>query len=829
MKKKILSAVLALTLVFGSAAVLGEGYFAESSDISASAASEEKVSGDYKYKILDDGTAQITDYTGKAATLTIPSTLGGKTVTSIGSTAFSMCSSLTSVTIPDSVKEIGYGAFLACKKLSTVKIGKNVEKIGMYAFSQSGLTSVTIPAKVKQIGQYSFEKCLSLKSVTIETGESATVDNNAFNDCTALSSIDFGYSVSAIGSFAFQGCTSLKSLTIPGSVKSISQRAFNGCTMLETVDLGNGLKTIGQAAFIDCKSLHNVIFGTSLETIGDSAFEGCVCLTKVFLMPSTKEIGEAAFGGCSALSSVMLSGAEVIGPKAFWYCSNLEEVDFCDSVRAIGENAFVNCPKLTKVGIPSSAKEIREHAFGYGYDGKQNKYGKLKDFTIYGEKNSEAHKYASLNGFDIKFTDSHKHSYRIVTLYGNTLRICKICGNTKNDDIVNEKSHDFITTTVTVPATCTTEGYTLAVCKNCGESKKVNIVKAKAHNGTNWKTVAYDTKAKTSTQKGKCSVCGNEVTKTTSNAISRLAGNNRFSTAAAISKASYNKADTVVLAFGLNYADALAGVPLAEKLNAPILLSYTKTLPDETLAEIKRLGAKKVIILGGEGAIDKSVEKVLKDNKLQTDRIAGKTRFETATKIAARLQELNGKAPEEVFFVYGLNFADALSVGGVAAVKGAPIIYLTTKGDMNADTAAYLAKLKNDKRVKNAYVIGGEGVISNDMMNKAASALGISSSAIQRVAGKNRYETCAAVNNTFKSVLSSDGICVAKGLDFPDALAGGVYAAKTKQALFLADGKELKDSQKTYLKGKNAAKVVAFGGVGAVSDELVNVIAKAGV
>lgn len=107
MKKKILSAVLALTLVFGSAAVLGEGYFAESSDISASAASEEKVSGDYKYKILDDGTAQITDYTGKAATLTIPSTLGGKTVTSIGSTAFSMCSSLTSVTIPDSVTEIG--------------------------------------------------------------------------------------------------------------------------------------------------------------------------------------------------------------------------------------------------------------------------------------------------------------------------------------------------------------------------------------------------------------------------------------------------------------------------------------------------------------------------------------------------------------------------------------------------------------------------------------------------------------------------------------------------------------------------------------------------
>ena len=101
--------------------------------------------------------------------------------------------------------------------------------------------------------------------------------------------------------------------------------------------------------------------------------------------------------------------------------------------------------------------------------------------------------------------------------------------------------------------------------------------------------------------------------------------------------------------------------------------------------------------------------------------------------------------------------------------------------------------------------------------------------AVTRLADANRYETCVAVNKKFKSVLNSYGICVAKGLDFPDALAGGVYAAATKQALFLADGKKLQDCQNTYLKGKNAAKITVFGGTGAVPDELVKLIAKASI
>lgn len=311
--------------------------------------------------------------------------------------------------------------------------------------------------------------------------------------------------------------------------------------------------------------------------------------------------------------------------------------------------------------------------------------------------------------------------------------------------------------------------------------------------------------------------------------INRLSGAGRYATAVEISKAGFpDGSDTVVLAYGLNYADALAGVSLAKAMNAPILLTNLKTLPAETLAEIKRLKAKNVIILGGTGAVGAEVETALIKEGFKTERIAGATRFETATKIAEKMQKLNDKAPEEVYFVYAFNSADALSVSPIAASKNAPIIYLSTKGDLNADTAAYLAKLKKAGCVKNAYVIGGEGVISNDMATKAAKALGLSKAT--RIAGANRFATCVAVNEKFADVLNGDMLCVATGMDFPDALAGGVYAALNKAPLFLINGKlktpKLSDEQKTYLKTKAANSITAFGGVGVVPDNHIADIAK---
>ena len=309
----------------------------------------------------------------------------------------------------------------------------------------------------------------------------------------------------------------------------------------------------------------------------------------------------------------------------------------------------------------------------------------------------------------------------------------------------------------------------------------------------------------------------------------RLAGKNRYATAAVISQTSFDTASNVILASGASYADALAGVPLAKKLDAPILLTTPDTLSAETLAEINRLGAKNVTILGGEGAVSKSVENALIAKGCKVDRIQGKSRFGTAAAIADKINT----APTDLFFVYGLDYADALSVSPVASNMGAPIIYLTKDGDMNAETAAYLAALKKKGCVKAAYVIGGEGVISNAMMQKASDAIGlVSGKQVTRVSGANRYSTCLKVNTSFEFSVQNSMICAATGLDFPDALAGGVFAAKHAAPLFLVNGKaspSLTSEQKQYLSDKQPNGMAIFGGEGVVTDKTVSEINAASV
>ena len=320
----------------------------------------------------------------------------------------------------------------------------------------------------------------------------------------------------------------------------------------------------------------------------------------------------------------------------------------------------------------------------------------------------------------------------------------------------------------------------------------------------------------------RCIKCGGKETKPVKNEVKRFAGENRFSTAAVISKSSFNSAKTVILASGSSFADALAGVPLAVMQNAPIILTTKDTIPDESLAEIKRLGAEKVLILGGKRVISADVEKTLKAKGLKTQRLAGATRFGTATAIAKELT----KKPTDVFFVYAYNYADALSVSTVAAIKNAPIIYLNTNGELDADTKAYLAKLKAAGCVKNAYVIGGEGVISKEMLNTAADALGVMP---KRLSGIDRYKTCTAVNKAFKNLLNGAMLCIATGCDFPDALSGGVYAALNRAPLFMENSKQkalsLSQSQTAFLKEKKPLRITIFGGTGAVPDSHAQTIA----
>ena len=299
--------------------------------------------------------------------------------------------------------------------------------------------------------------------------------------------------------------------------------------------------------------------------------------------------------------------------------------------------------------------------------------------------------------------------------------------------------------------------------------------------------------------------------------VKRLSGSNRYETAVSISKRSYTSAQTVVLASGEKYADALAGVPLAYKNNAPILLTPSKSLATVTLNEIKRLGAKKVIILGGTGAVSAGVEKKLKNNSLTVERLNGKTRYGTAVKIAKSIS----LSPYNVFFAYGDDYADALSASSVAALRSAPIIYLQKGDEPDAETAEYLKELYRRGGVYDGWIIGGTGVISSAMEGNVKQAL--NKTTIKRLPGANRYTTCVAVNKEFADLLSGGCITVATGRNFPDALAGGVFAASRAAAVCLADG-SLSTEQTAYLKAKSADRIFVLGGTGAVPAALVNKI-----
>ena len=153
-------------------------------------------------------------------------------VVAIGSGAFKGCSSLTSITIPNSVTSIKDEAFLGCSSLNSVSISNSVTSIGYRAFRGcSSLTSITIPGSVTSIGDAAFGECSSLTSIIIPYGVTS-IGKNTFWDCSSLSCVTIPNSVTNIGQWAFENCTSLNEITLPLSIKSIDEEAFAGCTKL---------------------------------------------------------------------------------------------------------------------------------------------------------------------------------------------------------------------------------------------------------------------------------------------------------------------------------------------------------------------------------------------------------------------------------------------------------------------------------------------------------------------------------------------------------------------------------------------------------------------
>ena len=272
----------------------------------------------------NNGAILIIGYTGTGGAVTIPATINGLPVTSLGNNAFQNCSSLTGVTIPNSITNIGRYAFQNC----------------------IGLTGVTIPSSVININVYAFYGCTNLGSITLPNNLNS-IGVALFLGCTSLTNIVIPGSVTSIAYEAFDGCSSLRSITIPASITYIDDYAFHGCTNLSDVDF------IGNAPNL----------GATTVFAGDN-------YATVYYLPGTTGWNAPTFGGVPAmllnppyLCTTANGAITIIGYTGPGGAVTIPDTINSLPVTTISSGVFQNCASLTSVTIPASVTNLADSAF----------------------------------------------------------------------------------------------------------------------------------------------------------------------------------------------------------------------------------------------------------------------------------------------------------------------------------------------------------------------------------------------------------------------------------------------------------------------------------
>ena len=325
--------------------------------------------------------------------ITIP-----ENVTSIGDYAFNKCISLKEVIFEDGNEilslgyasygykdvHIGKGLFYDCP-LEKVYLGRNLNYKSDYANGYSpfnektSLTSVTIGDSVTWIGSSAFRGCTSLTSINIPVGVTS-IGGNAFTGCGGEVTVNCNIPTPSSGESGVFYKSKLTKVTIGESVTSIGNYAFNGCTSLEEVVFEDGSETLnlgyneyndsygGEGLFYDCP-LENVYLGRNLSysssySCGNSPFYESGRYPTISLGDCITSISACLFYGNSSLTSVTIpESVTSIGGSAFCGCSSLTSITIPERVTSIGDSAFSYCYKLTAINIPESVRSIGDRAF----------------------------------------------------------------------------------------------------------------------------------------------------------------------------------------------------------------------------------------------------------------------------------------------------------------------------------------------------------------------------------------------------------------------------------------------------------------------------------
>ena len=377
-------------------------------------ASAGNLSDGYEYRILEDGTAEISNYYGvrDETELVIPETLDGLTVSALGNRCFSWMDRMTRVIIPNGITRVVGNPFFYCDALEEIRVDPEhpaLEVIGgalfdrnehrLICFPASFLArTYEIPAGTESIGERAFQGCDILTRVTIPDTVTR-IGKAAFQNCGKLTALVIPESVTEIGDGICYSCGSLEEVNIPSSLSVIGYNPFCGCmdlkisipedhALLEMRDgflytradqklvyyprskdtpevrIPEGTKIIGDHAFFACDFMESVVIPDGVEEIGNDAFSYCSFLKDITGPESVMSIGEGTFTGCRSLASVSLpDSVRSLGKGAFMECTGLAEVRLPDGIESITELLFYDCTSLEKLTLPRTIRAIGNSAF----------------------------------------------------------------------------------------------------------------------------------------------------------------------------------------------------------------------------------------------------------------------------------------------------------------------------------------------------------------------------------------------------------------------------------------------------------------------------------
>lgn len=297
--------------------------------------------------------------------------------------------------------------------------------------------------------------------------------------------------------------------------------------------------------------------------------------------------------------------------------------------------------------------------------------------------------------------------------------------------------------------------------------------------------------------------------------VTRIGGADRYATSALASAQTFSPGVAVAyVASGADFPDALAGAAAAVRQGGPILLSDRDTIPAPIAQELTRLRPARIVVLGGEGVVSRSVATHLAAYTTgSVTRIAGADRFETAAAISAATY---APGTPVAYLASGRDFPDSLSGASVAGGQGGPLL-ITDPVALPAAIAHELSRLKPSRII----VLGGTGAVSAAVATQAGAAAGAT---VERRAGASRYDTSAAIARAYGTGVST--VYIASGNAFPDALSG---AAATRGApLLLTSPGTLPAVIAQELIRLRPARIVILGGEGAVSPAVAGQLAFAG-